>query len=46
MRRAYLVRLISIYDADDRRELDDKFGEEDNDSDSDNDDERGLFTMI
>ena len=44
--RAYLVRLTSISNADERRELDEHFGEEDNDSDSDVDDEGGLFPII
>ena len=46
MSRAYPVRLTSIFDADERRDLDDDFGEEDNDFDSDVDDKRGLIPMI
>ena len=44
--RADLVRLMSICDTNERRDLDDDFGEEDDDSDSDVDEEGGLFTMI
>ena len=44
--RADMVRLTSISDSDEIRDLDDNFGEEDDDSDSDVDEEGGLFTMI
>ena len=44
--RADLVRLTSISDSDEIRDLDDNFGEEDDDYDSDVDDEGGLFPII
>ena len=44
--RADLVRLTSISDDDKRKDLDNDFGEEDNNSDSDIDDEGGSFLII
>ena len=44
--RSYLARLMSISDADERRDLDKEFVKEDKDYDSDIDDEGGLFPMI
>ena len=46
MSRADLVRLTSISDDDKRKDLDNDFGEEDNNSDSDIDDEGGSFLII
>ena len=44
--RLDLVWLKIISNSNERRNLDDNFGEEDDDSDSDVDEEGGLFTMI
>ena len=46
MSRENLVRLTSISDTDERRDLYEDFGKEDNNSDSDIDDEGGSFLII
>ena len=44
--RADLVWLMSVFNVYRRRDLDDNFGEEDDNTENDVDDEWGLFPMI
>ena len=46
LNRENILQLTSISDADNRRDLDDNFGKEDDNTENDVDDEWGLFPMI